>query len=46
MCDNGGSLDTDNCTCDCVDGFSGGNCESECIGVALYTIYIYIVVNI
>ena len=41
MCDNGGSLDTDNCTCDCVDGFSGDNCESERIGVALYTI-IYI----
>ena len=29
MCDNGGSLNTDNCICDCVNGFSEGNCESE-----------------
>ena len=28
-------MDTDNCTCDC-----GGNCESEFIGVALYSMYI------
>ena len=31
MCQNGGSLDAGTCTCRCASGFSGANCESECI---------------
>ena len=30
-CQNGGTLDADTCMCDCSGGFSGANCESECI---------------
>lgn len=37
MCQNGGALDEGNCGCDCVGGFSGTNCESEC--EALLTMY-------
>ena len=29
MCQNGGTLDGVTCTCSCVDGYSGDNCESE-----------------
>ena len=32
MCMNGGVLDEGNCTCDCAGGFSGPNCEGQCIG--------------
>ena len=28
VCQNGGTLDA-NCTCNCTDGYSGPNCESE-----------------
>ena len=31
MCENGGTLNEGNCTCGCVGGFSGANCESECM---------------
>ena len=31
MCENGGTLDMENCTCNCTGGFSGDNCERECI---------------
>ena len=31
MCQNGGTLDAGTCTCSCASGFSGDNCESECI---------------
>ena len=31
MCQNEGTLDPGNCSCVCADGFSGANCESECI---------------
>ena len=31
MCHNEGVLDVGTCTCDCASGFSGANCESECI---------------
>lgn len=37
MCQNGGTLNGVNCTCDCADGFSGANCASEyicCEGVS------------
>ena len=30
-CMNGGTLNETTCTCDCADGYSGDNCESECI---------------
>ena len=30
-CLNGGSLDAESCMCDCSGGFSGPNCDSECI---------------
>ena len=36
MCQNGGTLDTGTCTCSCASGFSGDNCESECITRYLY----------
>ena len=29
-CQNGGTLNEGNCTCDCADGYSGDTCESEC----------------
>ena len=29
ICDNGGTLNSSSCTCDCADGFSGSNCSSE-----------------
>ena len=29
ICINGGSLDEENCTCACADGYSGDNCESK-----------------
>ena len=29
MCQNGGTLDSGTCTCSCVGGFNGSNCESE-----------------
>ena len=29
MCQNRGTLVEENCTCDCVGGFSAPNCESE-----------------
>ena len=29
MCQNGGTLDTETCMCDCAGGFSGANYESE-----------------
>ena len=35
MCQNGGTLAEASCTCDCADGFSGDNCESECIVMRL-----------
>ena len=35
MCQNGGTLDEGNCTCNCAGGFSGPNCESECIVMRL-----------
>ena len=28
-CQNGGTLDAGTCVCNCTDGFSGSNCESE-----------------
>ena len=31
MCQNGGTLDGGTCTCNCVGGFFGNKCESECI---------------
>ena len=31
LCQNGGTLDEGTCMCDCAGGFSGANCESECI---------------
>ena len=31
VCQNGGTLNPVTCMCDCADGFSGSNCESECI---------------
>ena len=31
MCQNGGTLDSDSCTCDCLPEFSGDVCESEFI---------------
>ena len=31
MCQNEGILDNETCVCDCAGGFSGDNCESECI---------------
>ena len=31
VCLNGGSLDEGNCTCACVDVYSGDNCESKSI---------------
>ena len=31
MCQNGGTLDGGTCLCSCAGGFSGANCESECI---------------
>jgi len=31
MCQNGGTLDPDSCTCDCLPEFSGDVCESEFI---------------
>ena len=31
MCENGGTLDMENCTCNCTGGFSGDNCEREYI---------------
>ena len=30
-CQNGGTLNEGNCTCDCVGGFSEANCDSEFI---------------
>ena len=30
-CQNEGVLDVGTCTCNCASGFSGANCESECI---------------
>ena len=29
ICQNGGTLNTGACTCDCTDGYSGATCESE-----------------
>ena len=37
VCQNGGTLNEGNCTCDCVGDFSGPNCESECINCVEYT---------
>ena len=31
MCQNEGVLNNGTCTCDCADGFSGPDCESEYI---------------
>ena len=31
MCQNEGTLNNGTCMCNCADGFSGANCESECI---------------
>ena len=31
VCQNGGTLDPGACACACAGGFSGPNCESECI---------------
>ena len=31
MCHNKGTLNPENCSCSCASGFSGDNCESECI---------------
>ena len=31
VCSNGGTLNPGSCTCACRDGFSGANCEGECI---------------
>ena len=31
MCQNGSTRNDDTCMCGCADGFSGTNCESECI---------------
>ena len=31
MCQNEGALNNETCMCDCADGFSGPNCESEYI---------------
>ena len=28
-CQNGGTLNTSSCTCDCADGYSGKTCGSE-----------------
>ena len=28
-CQNGGTLDTGSCTCDCADGYSGSTCGGE-----------------
>ena len=35
MCQNGGTFDNRTCTCACTDGFSGADCESECIVIRL-----------
>ena len=31
MCQNEGALNNETCMCDCADGYSGDNCESEYI---------------
>ena len=31
MCQNEGALNNGTCMCDCADGYSGPNCESEYI---------------
>ena len=31
MCQNEGALNSGTCMCECADGFSGPNCESEYI---------------
>ena len=31
MCQNGGTRKDETCKCDCADGYSGANCESEYI---------------
>lgn len=37
-CQNGGTLDSGACTCDCAGGFGGANCESECNVIRLASI--------
>ena len=47
MCQNEGTLDEGACTCDCVGGFIGANCESECnVKKLIDTRLIIIVVNL
>ena len=37
MCQNGAAKDEENCTCDCIGGFTGPNCEGECIAYNEFT---------
>ena len=36
MCQNGGTLNPEACTCECGGSFSGPICRSECIVACLY----------